>query len=269
MSVDSYLRRWHLTPDGAAICTPGSDLLLVVWQGRPAMLKVARSAEEQRGNDLMVWLEGEGAARVYRHEGATLLLERLEAAPDLAALALAGQDDAATRILCGAAAGLHRERPGWPPDLPDLRRWFRSLEAAQAQGGAFAQAWAAAQPLLAEPQDVRPLHGDLHHGNVLRSPERGWVVIDPKGLIGERTFDFANLLCNPTLDHALTPGRLERQSALIAQEAGLDRARLLAWVEAYAALSAAWHLEDGQMEQARQSLAVSALAVSALAHSLR
>lgn len=54
MSVDSYLRRWHLTPDGAAICTPGSDLQPVVWQGRPAMLKVARSAEEQRGNDLMV-----------------------------------------------------------------------------------------------------------------------------------------------------------------------------------------------------------------------
>ncbi|MCD0174970.1 phosphotransferase [Deinococcus sp. 14RED07] len=262
MSVDRYLRRWNLTPDGEARRTPSSDLQPVVWQGRPAMLKVARSAEERRGNDLMVWLEGEGAARVYHHGGAALLMERLESAPDLAALALGGQDDAATRILCGAAAGVHRDRPSLPPDLPDLRRWFWSLEAAQAQGGAFGQAWATAQRLLADPQDVRPLHGDLHHGNVLRSPERGWLVIDPKGLIGERTFDFANLLCNPTLDHALTPERLERQSALIAQEAGLDRARLLAWVEAYAALSAAWHLEDAQMEQARPSLAVSALAHS-------
>lgn len=264
MSVDSYLRRWNLTPDGAAIRTPGSDLLPVAWQGRPAMLKVTRSAEERRGNALMVWLDGQGAARVYRHEGAALLMERLESAPDLAALALGGQDDEATRILCGAAAGLHRERPGRPPDLPELRRWFRSLGAAQARGGAFAPAWATAQRLLADPRDVQPLHGDLHHGNVLRCPERGWLVIDPKGLIGERTFDFANLLCNPTPEHALTPGRLERQSALIAREAGLDRARLLAWVGAYAALSAAWHLEDGQEEPARQSLAV-----SALAHSLR
>lgn len=257
-----FLMRWNLTPDGEARRTPSSDLQPVVWQGLPAMLKVARSAEERRGNDLMVWLEGEGAARVYRHEGAALLLERLESAPDLAALALGGQDDAATRILCGAAAGVHRDRPGLPPNLPDLRRWFRSLEAAQAQGGAFAPACATAQRLLADPQDVRPLHGDLHHGNVLRSPERGWVVIDPKGLTGERTFEFANLLCNPTPEHALTPGRLERQSDLIAQEAGLDRTRLLAWVEAYAALSAAWHLEDSQMEQARPSLAVSALAHS-------
>ncbi|MCD0169826.1 3'-kinase, partial [Deinococcus sp. 23YEL01] len=96
------MRRWHLTPDGEARRTPSSDLQPVVWQGLPAMLKVARSAEEQRGNDLMVWLEGEGAARAYRHEGAALLLERLESAPDLAALALDGQDDAATRILCSA-----------------------------------------------------------------------------------------------------------------------------------------------------------------------
>lgn len=199
---------------------------------------------------------------MYRHEGAALLLERLESTPDLAALALGGQDDEANRILCGAAAGVHRDRPGRPPDLPELRRWFRSLETAQVRGGAFAPAWATAQRLLADPRDVQPLHGDLHHGNVLRSPERGWLVIDPKGLIGERTFDFANLLCNPTLAHALMPGRLERQSALIAREAGLDRARLLAWVGAYAALAAAWHLEDAQGEQARQSLAVSALAHS-------
>ena len=262
MELDTLLMRLNLTPDGEARRTPSSDLQPVVWQGLPAMLKVARSAEEQRGNDLMVWLEGEGAARVYRHEGAALLLERLESIPDLGALALASQDDAATRVLCGAAAGVHRDRPQPPATLLPLTWWFEALAKSTELGGVFAQAWVTAQRLLADQRGVRPLHGDLHHGNVLRSPERGWLVIDPKGLTGERTFDFANMLCNPTPEHALTPGRLERQSALIAQEAGLDRARLLAWVEAYAALSAAWHLKDAQMEQARPSLAVSALAHS-------
>lgn len=264
MSVAAYLTRWGLTPDGAAIRTPGSDLMPVRWQGRAAMLKLARSAEEVRGHDLMVWLDGLGAARVFRREGAALLLERLEPMPSLADWALAGQDDAATRVLCGAAAGVHVARGRSWPELPGLPRWFGSLEAAQGRGEGFARAWATAQRLLADQRDVRPLHGDLHHGNVLRSPERGWLVIDPKGLIGERTFDFANMLCNPAPDHALGPGRLERQSALIAREAGLDRARLLAWVGAYAGLSAAWHLEDGHVEQARQSLAISALAHSLL-----
>ncbi|AWT35908.1 streptomycin 3''-kinase [Deinococcus arenae] len=264
MSLEADLTRWALTPDGAAIRTPSSDLMPVRWQGRAAMLKVARSAEEMRGHDLMLWLDGQGAARVFKREGAALLLERLEPMPSLANWALAGQDDAATRVLCGAAAGVHATRTQPWPELPGLPRWFRSLEAAQGQGEGFTLAWATAQRLLSDPRDVRPLHGDLHHGNVLRSPQRGWLVIDPKGLIGERTFDFANMLCNPAPDHALRPGRLDRQSALIALEAGLDRARLLAWVGAYAGLSAAWHLEDGQEEQAGQSLTISALAHSLL-----
>jgi aminoglycoside/hydroxyurea antibiotic resistance kinase len=41
------------------------------------------------------------------------------------------------------------------------------------------------------------LHGDLHHGNVLDFGLRGWLAIDPKGLLGERGFDFANIFTNP------------------------------------------------------------------------
>lgn len=264
MSVAAYLTRWGLTPDGAAIRTPGSDLMPVRWNGRPAMLKVTRSVVEVRGYDLMVWLDGQGAARVLRKGGRGLLMERLHPEPALAEMALSEQDFAATQILCSAAERVHQRRSNPPSSLLTLWEWFEDLEEHTDHGEAFARAWATARRLLADQRDVRPLHGDLHHGNVLRSPERGWLVIDPKGLIGERTFDFANMLCNPAPDHALGPGRLERQSALIAREAGLDRARLLAWVGAYAGLSAAWHLEDGHVEQARQSLAI-----SALAHSLR
>ena len=28
------------------------------------------------------------------------------------------------------------------------------------------------------------LHGDLHHGNILFDDARGWIAIDPKGLVG-------------------------------------------------------------------------------------
>lgn len=241
-----------------------SDLLPVWWEGRPAMLKVARSVEEERGNALMVWLGGVGAARVYRHAGRALLMERLEGAGLLAALVASGQDDEATRVLCGAAAGVHRPRPEEPGMLP-LRAWFRALAGAAGHGGTFADAWAAAQGLLGDQRDVRPLHGDLHHGNVLRSADRGWLVIDPKGLLGERAFDFANMLCNPGLEDALRPGRLERQAGVIARTAGLEAGRLLAWVGAYAGLSAAWHLEDGQPVQAEQTLQVAAAAL-ALSH---
>ncbi|MBZ9713708.1 aminoglycoside phosphotransferase family protein [Deinococcus multiflagellatus] len=264
MTLHPHLRRWTLEPDGEPFSTHSSDLWPVRWQGRPAMLKVARGAEEERGHGLMVWLAGMGAAQVYRHEGAALLLERIEGEHALSAVVQAGHDDEASRLLCAVAGQVHAPRAAPWPDLLPLPQWFRALALAQDHGELFAHCWAVAQALLATPQDVRPLHGDLHHGNVLHSAARGWLVIDPKGLLGERGFDFANLLCNPSLDIARQPGRLERQAGVIAAAAGLDRARLLAWVAAYAGLSAAWHSEDGQTEEARHTLEIAqqALALS-------
>jgi streptomycin 6-kinase len=89
------------------------------------------------------------------------------------------------------------------------------------------------------------LHGDIHHGNILDFGERGWLVIDPKGLIGERGFDYANLFCNPDHGTATAPGRLVRQVEVVSEAAGLERRRLLQWILAWAGLSAVWHLSDG------------------------
>ena len=39
----------------------------------------------------------------------------------------AGQDDEASRILCDVARRLHAPRPGPPPELVPLTRWFEAL----------------------------------------------------------------------------------------------------------------------------------------------
>ncbi|ACO46254.1 aminoglycoside phosphotransferase family protein [Deinococcus deserti] len=259
-----WLDLWSLTPDGAPIHTPTSDLLPVLRDGKHAMLKVARAAEEERGHQLMVWWNGQGAARVLKHEGAALLMERLGSGPSLVTLAQAGEDNQATRILCGTAARLHAPRAQPYPELVPLDHWFRALEAAASDGGLLARSWETAQDLLRRPQQVCPLHGDIHHGNVLRSSQGRWLAIDPKGLIGERTFDFANVLCNPTLDHARRPGRLAQQATVLAEAARLSRRRLLQWTVAYAGLSAAWHLEDGQKQQAQKVMELGEIALAEL-----
>lgn len=264
----AYLHRWHLTPDGEPFQTPSSDLLPVRWRrGQAAMLKLPRVAEERRGGGLMPWWNGGGAARVLAHDGATgtLLLERLTGPRSLIQMVREGQDDGASRILCDVATRLHAPRPQPPPSLVPLATWFRALEPAAGQyGGLLAESAGVARALLAAPQDVTALHGDLHHANVLDSGERGWLAIDPKGLWGERGFDFANIFCNPDLDTAARPGRLARQASVVAAAANLDRTRLLSWVLAYAGLSAAWHLEEQEEEQARRTLAVAALAAAEL-----
>jgi streptomycin 6-kinase len=40
------------------------------------------------------------------------------------------------------------------------------------------------------------MHGDFHHFNILSS-ERGWLIIDPKGVIGPACYEVGPLLINP------------------------------------------------------------------------
>ncbi len=254
--IAPWLDRWRLTPDGAPFATRTSILAPVVHAGAPAMLKIATAAEERRGADLMVWYDGDAAARVLAGEGDALLLERATGSANLKALAHR-DDDQATDIICGVVAKLHRNRAASPPrTLIPLSEWFRSLIIAAQRGGRlFAAALSCAEALLAHQRDVVPLHGDIHHGNILDADSRGWLAIDPKGLIGERAFDYANLFCNPDAEVALKPDRLERQLARVAGAARLDGDRLRKWVFAYAGLSAAWALEEGEDPELALALA--------------
>jgi streptomycin 6-kinase len=260
---DQYLTRWALTPDGDPIVTVTSGLLPVRWRGVPAILKIATHAEERLGNRLMVWWDGEGAARVLAHAGDALLLERAESTKFLIDLARSGRDDEASRILCGVVAKLHAPRRTAIPDVVPLSKWFAALEPASARhGGLFARSAAVARDLLSAPRDVVVLHGDIHHGNVLDFGERGWLAIDPKGLIGERGFDYANIFCNPDYETATMPGRFAQRVEVVATEAHLDRTRLLKWILAWSGLSAAWSIEDDTSPDT--ALAVARLAAAEL-----
>ena len=259
----AWLARWDLVPDGEAITTPSSLLLPVRRHGAPAMLKIAREEEERRGGRLMAWWDGDGVARVLAHDDHALLLERATGPRTLAAMVAAGADDEATRILCAVAGRLHAPRRGPPPELVPLSRWFEALApAAHSQGGLLAEADAAARDLLADPREPVVLHGDIHHGNVLDVGARGWVAIDPKGLLGERTFDFVNILRNPDAATAFAPGRFSRQVEVLTVAASLERHRLLKWTLAFAGLSASWHLAAGEL--ADLDLTVAGFAAAAL-----
>lgn len=212
----------------------------------------------------MVWWNGDGAARVLARDGDAVLLERATGTRSLTQMARDGNDDEASRILCGVAAKLHAPRQAELPELVPLAQWFTALEpGAVKYGGILVQAARVARDLLNQQREVGVLHGDLHHGNVLDFGPRGWLAIDPKRLIGERSFDFANIFRNPDLEIAKAPGRLARQAAVIADAARLDRARLLRWVLAYAGLSAAWILDDG--DDATLDLTIAEIAAAELA----
>jgi streptomycin 6-kinase len=260
---DEYLVRWGLVADGDPIVTRSSRLLPVRQRDVPAVLKIALEAEEQRGGRLMSWWQGQGAARVLAEQDNALLLERAERRYSLAELSRSGRDDEATGIMCAVVAKLRSQTSRSPSDLVPLRQWFEALEPAAAKhGGVLTLSCATAHRLLATPRDVGVLHGDIHHGNILDFGNRGWLAIDPKGLLGELGFDYANIFCNPDHETATASVRFLRRLEVIVEAAGLDRTRLLEWILAWSGLSAAWLLDEHA--RADTALGVAELAAAQL-----
>jgi streptomycin 6-kinase len=233
---------WGVVPGPVLAETPVSRLLAVRGD---RVLKLAPPGQGVEAEIAALRaMQGRGAVALLRAdapEGALLLARALPGTP---LLDLARQDDdAATRTAAGLIAALPCPPP---PDalFATAAGWSRALATGagalpapmldRAAGVMRALAGEAAPPML--------LHGDLHHGNILRDGE-GWVAVDPKGLLGERAAEAACLLRNPA-DAALL-ARAPRRAAIIAETAGLDRARVLAWGYAGAVMAACWAVEDG------------------------
>ena len=90
------------------------------------------------------------------------------------------------------------------------------------------------------------MHGDFHHFNILSS-ERGWLVIDPKGVIGPAGYEVGPLLLNPWGD--LLSGKdyrlmTKRRIDILHERLGFERERIRGWGLAHAILSAWWSIED-------------------------
>ncbi|MGA0602368.1 aminoglycoside phosphotransferase family protein [Caulobacter sp. KR2-114] len=259
---EPWLALWGLEPDGAPIVTPSSKLLPVRRGREAAMLKAAMHAEEIAGHALMGWWAGRGAARLLAAQADAVLLERVVGERSLATMAQAGEDLAAMTVLCDAAAALHAPRAAaLPPTLVPLARWFRALApSADKRGGVLGKAFAISQGLLADQHEVGPLHGDIHHGNILDGGARGWLAIDPKGLLGDRGYDYANMICNPGPEPSQDPARIAARVDLVADRSGLGRERLLRWLLAYCGLSAAWTLDGDWQGDARPALRIAEMA---------
>jgi streptomycin 6-kinase len=90
------------------------------------------------------------------------------------------------------------------------------------------------------------MHGDFHHYNILSS-ERGWLVIDPKGVVGPAGYEVGPFMLNPwgSLSDGINfKSRIEKRINILHEHLGFERDRILAWSLAHAILSAWWGIED-------------------------
>jgi streptomycin 6-kinase len=245
-----YLAKWNLSNPRFLTQTMTSHIYTVTYETETVILKVLSPSEvdEQRGGVALRYFDGHGAVRLLRYDETAQLME-YAAGDELVSLVERGEDENATRIIARVIRQLHSV----PQNLPDsglftLERWFESLfnkAASERQAGIdsiYVRSASLARRLLAEQRDVRVLHGDIHHRNI-RKTSRGWLTFDPKGLIGERTYDCANTLCNPEMPELVhNETRLLTNAAILADALALDLSRVLAFTYVYACLNTSWWL---------------------------
>jgi streptomycin 6-kinase len=83
---------------------------------------------------------------------------------------------------------------------------------------------------------------------VLHDERRGWIAIDPKGVVGELEYEIGAALRNPYQrpDLLASPEVIERRLAIFHAALGMDVDRARAWAFAQGVLSAIWSVEDGR-----------------------
>jgi streptomycin 6-kinase len=249
--ADALIRDWRVVVDHT-LETESSFVAFGDHNGQPVVLKVVGDqTDEWRSGEITGAFDGKGVVGVREHTDGAVLLERLRPGTPLVELSLSGRDDEATEILADVIGTMSPRTP--VTGVPMVEEWASGFERYAASGDGqiprdLLDAGRQAYVELCDSQSrTRLLHGDLHHYNVLFDSQRGWLAIDPKGVIGELEYEIGAALRNPYEK----PGLLAEQSTItkrvdrFASRLNLDAGRVLAWAFGQAVLSAAWAVEDG------------------------
>ena len=252
---DEIKRRWSISSAFFLADTPSSIVHRVTLKdGSPAILKrlKPRGIGELPGMTFLEWRDGHGAVRILQKKDTDCLLED---AGDLTlrTYRLQHGEDAANAIICEVIQKLHA--PGKAPhgELTPLAQHFRSLfarteiEASERLQEPLRYCAEITRELLAHQETPRPLHGDLHHDNIVTGGARGWLAIDPQGLIGDPAYDVANIFGNPlnALPEIVDPQRIKRLCDIFSETLGCAKEKVLRYAIAHAGVSICWSLDDG------------------------
>jgi streptomycin 6-kinase len=276
--IDEVSQRWGLV-DVQAV--PNLSFNFVAFAKRPSttprnargsaldevVLKMAVPNPELTSEMTALKLfNGQGACQLLEHdeERGLLLLERLKPGKMLSELE---DDDERTNIAAdvmlnmeSASSLANVEQQAVPLQrFIKLSDWFDGLKKIRPHfnGGTgpfpkeILERVESFLPELFAEKDVKLMHGDFHHFNILSS-ERGWLIIDPKGVIGPAGYEVGPFMINPWdgfSDRNSFKVQAERRVSIFSERLGWERQKIIRWSLAHAVLSAWWSIEDGMEDE--------------------
>lgn len=209
--------------------------------------------------DALRLFEGDGAVRLVDGDESlgAMLIERLE--PGV--LLLEADEREATSIAAGLMVKLRMPVPD-AHRFHEVWEWMQGLDRLRSAFGGGTGPFPAylverAEAHLRNPSGEKAaLHGDLHHFNILSAEREPWLATDPKGIVGEPEYEAAAFLRNNLIDRPEPRSTLSTRIDQLAEQAGLDRERMIVWGLADRVLSAWWSYEEsGRADEADLTIA--------------
>jgi streptomycin 6-kinase len=214
---------------------------------KPIILKLGLDEKALANEaDCLRALAQHGAAKVIAHEPDMILMQRANPGTTLKEY-FPDNDKQAVSIVCQSMQLLHKaEIPKQHHFLP-LNELLRTLDNdLDIPHPVLSKARPLRDDLLASTDKIVLLHGDLHHENILKHGD-GWLVIDPKGFVGDPVFDLCAFIHNPI------PALLEQDNPIeiidhriqaCAAALGFSKQRIQTWLYVKSVLCWAWCLDD-------------------------
>ncbi|GIP19737.1 aminoglycoside phosphotransferase family protein [Paenibacillus sp. J22TS3] len=254
--LNDYASRFDFTPESPfPNLTYNFVLRAKLNGGKPVVLKSSFMKDElSREVSVLRAYQGRGAIHVLDADE-ELGMVLLEGANPGTPLSTIEDDERATDIFCKVFRRLHLPAPTGSL-YPSIRQHFAAIERYRERfddvniAAPLPESWVENAEeclayLITTTIENHLLHGDLHHDNILRQGEEQWVVIDPKGLIGDIHFDTIQYLLNYEDRGGDCEQVLRGRIAIMADRLGLDPRRIAMWGVARGVLEACWTIENG------------------------
>ncbi len=225
------------------------NYVLSGFQGaQPIILKLGLDIDGfKREAAALMAFEGFGVVQIFSENTGLLLLECAVPGMSLKSY-FPEKDDEAINITAKVIERLHKAPIPNTHAFPRVKDWLEALNGGlEIPVQTLQKAREIRDQLLKKAAPDVLLHGDLHHDNILQNGN-DWLVIDPKGVIGEPAYEVAAFIRNPMpelLNHADAPNIIHNRITHFAKIMELPSQRILDWCFVQAVLAWAWALEDG------------------------
>jgi len=190
---------------------------------------------------------GHGVVKVLAEDKGMLLLERAVPGTSLKSYFPTNENES-IEIACRVMQKLHKANIPITHNFPHIKDWLAALDRDWPIPDAYLKkARSLRDRLMQSPAPEVLLHGDLHHDNILQNGN-DWLVIDPKGVIGEPAYEVAAFIRNPIpelLNHVDATTIIHNRITYFAEALTLHSGRIIDWCFVQAVLAWVWALEDG------------------------